>query len=68
MGASKSSAPAVAATVPTKAPTMADTAVQAAYSAARRRYAAAGTGSTILTSGSGDTSTPVTLGKTLLGQ
>ncbi|MDY0241860.1 MAG: hypothetical protein RBR34_06755 [Rhodospirillaceae bacterium] len=68
MGASKSSAPAVAATVPTKAPTMADTAVQAAYSSARRRYAAAGTGPTILTSGSGDVAVPVTLGKTLLGQ
>ena len=68
MGASKASTPAVAATVATKAPTMADTAVQAAYSAARRRYAAAGTGSTILTGGSGDVSAPVTAGKTLLGQ
>lgn len=68
MGSSKSSTPAVAATVPTKAPTMADTAVQAAYSAARRRYAAAGTGTTILTGGSGDTSAPVTTGKTLLGE
>jgi hypothetical protein len=52
----------------TKAPTMADNAVQEAYGAAKKRYAAAGTKTTILTSGSGASGTPATAGKTLLGQ
>ncbi len=53
---------------PTKAPTMADGAVQDAYAASKKRYAAAGTKTTILTSGGGAVGTPNTASKTLLGQ
>jgi hypothetical protein len=69
MGLSGSS-PAIATpdAVQTKAPKMADTAVQDAYGAAKKRYAAAGTKTTILTSGSGASGAPATAGKTLLGQ
>jgi hypothetical protein len=52
----------------TKAPSMADGTVQNAYAASKKRYAAAGTKTTILTSGSGASGAPATAGKTLLGQ
>lgn len=54
--------------VATKAPTLADTAMQSAYQAAKKRYAAAGTGATILTGGQGDLSAVATARKSLLGE
>jgi len=62
------STPTVATVTATKAPSYADSAVQDAYESSRKRYAAAGTSSTILTSGEGDSATPATSKKTLLGQ
>lgn len=59
--------PAVATTVATKAASYADSAVQDAYESTRKRNAAAGTSSTILTGGLGASATPATSGKTLLG-
>jgi hypothetical protein len=47
---------------------MADGAIQDAYAASKKRYSAAGTKTTILTSGSGALGTPTTASKTLLGQ
>lgn len=67
-GGGGSAAPSVATTVATKAASYADSAVQDAYESSRKRYAAAGTSSTILTGGMGDTATPSTASKTLLGQ
>lgn len=54
-------------TVSTKSPTMADSTVASAYTDTKTRNAKAGTSATILTSGLGDTSTPTTAKKTLLG-
>jgi hypothetical protein len=54
-------------TVSTKSPTMADSTVASAYADAKTRNAKAGTSSTILTGGLGDTSSPSTAKKTLLG-
>lgn len=55
-------------TVDTKVASTADDAVQEAYQASKKRYASAGTKTTILTSGTGASSTPSTSSKTLLGQ
>jgi len=63
-----SSTPTVATVTPTKAATYADGAVQDAYESARKRYAAGGTGATILTGGAGDQATPALSKKSLLGQ
>lgn len=67
-GGGSSSAPTVATTVATKAASMADSSVQSAYESSKKRYGAAGSNSTILTSGSGDTGSVSTAKKTLLGQ
>ncbi len=68
-GGGAPAAPAPVPTVaPTKAPSMADPAVQDAYGAAKKRFSASGTKTTILTSGRGASGTPSTGGKTLLGQ
>ena len=67
-GGGGSSTPTVATVTPTKAATMADSSVQSAYESSKKRYSAAGTNSTILTSGSGDTGSVSTAKKTLLGQ
>ncbi|MEO0034818.1 MAG: hypothetical protein RLZZ501_841 [Pseudomonadota bacterium] len=67
-GGGGSSTPAVATTVATKAANYADSAVQDAYESTRKRSAAAGTSSTILTSGEGDAAPVGTAKKSLLGQ
>jgi hypothetical protein len=54
--------------VATKAANYADSAVQDAYESTRKRSAAAGTSSTILTSGEGDAAPVGTAKKSLLGQ
>jgi hypothetical protein len=70
MGLFGGSSPAVASSTvkATKAPSMADSAIQDAYAASKKRYAAAGTKTTILTSGEGAAGAPTTASKTLLGQ
>lgn len=67
-GGGAPSAPSITPVTPTKAPSMADTAVQDAYASAKKRYSAAGTKTTVLTSGSGASNAATTGGKTLLGQ
>jgi hypothetical protein len=62
------STPSVATVTATKAASYADSAVQDAYESSRKRYAAAGTASTILTSGEGDAAPVGTAKKSLLGQ
>ncbi|GAB3458424.1 hypothetical protein [Insolitispirillum peregrinum] len=68
LGGGGSATPTVATITPTKAASMADSAVQDAYAASRKRYSAAGTNTTVLTSGSGASGATTTGGKTLLGQ